>query len=91
MPDPERLLQPHDCLLLVDVQLDFCPDGSLPIPEGDQVVQALNPWIRAAQAKGLDIIFSRDFHPRKHPSFQEQGGPWPEHCLQDTPGGSFPP
>lgn len=91
MRDPVSFLQPRDCLLVVDVQVDFCPGGALPIPEGDQVVEALNPWIHAAESMGLPLIYSRDFHPRKHPSFQEQGGQWPAHCLQDTPGAAFHP
>jgi nicotinamidase/pyrazinamidase len=24
-------------------------------------------------------------------SFKRQGGPWPDHCLQDTPGAAFHP
>ncbi|MFP4213933.1 MAG: isochorismatase family protein [Desulfohalobiaceae bacterium] len=91
MPESQSFLQSKDCLLVVDVQNDFCPGGALPIPEGDQVVEALNPWIRSAQAQGLGTIFSRDFHPRMHPSFQDQGGPWPAHCLQDSPGAAFHP
>ncbi|MFQ5793270.1 MAG: isochorismatase family protein, partial [Acidobacteriota bacterium] len=33
----------------------------------------------------------RDWHPRRHPSFLEEGGRWPPHCLQDTPGAAFHP
>jgi nicotinamidase/pyrazinamidase len=91
MPDPESFFQPGDALLVVDVQVDFCPGGALPIPDGDQILASLNPWIRSAEAKDLHIVFSRDFHPRKHPSFQDQGGSWPVHCLQDTPGAAFHP
>ena len=37
------------------------------------------------------LVFSRDWHPRGHPSFTAEGGPWPEHCLQDTVGAAFHP
>jgi nicotinamidase/pyrazinamidase len=80
---------PHDALLIVDVQRDFCPGGALPVAEGDAVVAPLNALINQARAAGAVIVASRDWHPRGHPSFKEQGGPWPEHCVQSTPGASF--
>jgi hypothetical protein len=49
----EDLLQPGDALFLVDVQIDFCPGGALPIEEGDKVVPVLNRWIAAAVAKDM--------------------------------------
>lgn len=80
-----------DLLLMVDVQVDFCPGGALPIEKGDEVVGILNGWVKAAQAAGIPIYASRDWHPRSHLSFKEQGGPWPPHCVQDTPGADFHP
>jgi nicotinamidase/pyrazinamidase len=32
---------------------------------------------------------TRDWHPKGHCSFAEQGGPWPPHCIQDTEGAAF--
>jgi nicotinamidase/pyrazinamidase len=87
----EALLQPGDGLLLVDVQNDFCPGGALPISGGDGIIPLLNQWIAAATARGVPIYASRDWHPAGHISFQEQGGPWPVHCLQDTLGAMFHP
>jgi nicotinamidase/pyrazinamidase len=84
-------LQAGDGLLIVDVQNDFCPGGALPIPNGDRVVSVLNRWIAAAQARGLPVYASRDWHPLRHPSFQQEGGDWPPHCLQDSPGARFHP
>ena len=75
-------------LLIIDVQNDFCPGGSLPVPEGDQVVLILNQWI--AEFTGL-IVASRDWHPPDHISFRERGGDWPPHCIQNTPGAAFHP
>ncbi len=84
-------LGPGTALIVVDVQRDFCPGGALPVPEGDAVVPVLNRWITAAEEAGALLVFSRDWHPRGHPSFAAEGGPWPEHCLQDSPGAAFHP
>ncbi len=84
-------LEPGDALLLVDVQVDFCPGGALPIPEGHAVVPVLNRWIEAARSRHIPVYASRDWHPRGHPSFRAQGGPWPEHCVQDSEGAGFHP
>jgi nicotinamidase/pyrazinamidase len=84
-------LRAGDALLLVDVQNDFCPGGALPIPEGDRVVPVLNEWISAAASAGAPVYASRDWHPVGHPSFESEGGKWPVHCLQDTPGAAFHP
>ena len=73
------------------MQKDFCPGGTLPIEGGDQVVPVLNAWTRAAQKAGVPVYVSRDGHPQHHLSFQESGGPWPVHCLQDRDGAGFYP
>jgi nicotinamidase/pyrazinamidase len=88
---PIDSLQKGDGLLLVDVQNDFCPGGALPIEEGDKIIPILNRWIEAAQERGLLVYASRDWHPLQHMSFQEQGGTWPPHCIQDTDGVKFHP
>lgn len=80
-----------DALLVVDVQVDFCPDGKLAIDSGDRVVPVLNRWIAAARDKNLPVYASRCWHPAGHVSFTESGGEWPEHCVQDTPGAAFHP
>jgi len=91
MQQPSDLLRAGDALLVVDVQSDFCPGGALAVPEGDRVVPLLNDWVEAAAAKGVPVFASRDWHPEGHVSFEEKGGPWPPHCLQDTPGARFHP
>jgi nicotinamidase/pyrazinamidase len=91
MTKPLDMLQQGDALLIVDVQNDFCPGGALPIREGDRVVPVLNDWIDAAEKKGLPVYASRDFHPVRHMSFREQGGEWPPHCIEETPGAAFHP
>jgi len=91
MAEPLQSLQKGDALLIVDVQKDFCPGGALPIQEGDKVVPVLNRWIKAAREKGIPIYASRDWHPMQHMSFQDQGGKWPPHCVQDSDGATFHP
>ena len=76
-----------DALNVTDVQNDFCPGGKLGVPGGDEVVGVLNrimPLFR-------HVIATQDFHPAGHGSFLEQGGPWPEHCVQGTPGADLHP
>lgn len=85
------VFEPKDALILVDIQVDFCPGGKLPIEKGDEVVPVLNPIIEQAEKQDIYIFYSRDFHPRLHPSFKENGGPWPTHCVQDTEGAKFHP
>ncbi|MCA1797773.1 MAG: isochorismatase family protein [Geobacteraceae bacterium] len=84
-------LQSGDALLIVDVQLDFCPGGALAIAAGDEVVPVLNRWIELARHAEIPVYASRDWHPAGHPSFEAQGGPWPPHCLQDSDGARFHP
>ncbi|HET8610076.1 MAG TPA: isochorismatase family protein [Burkholderiales bacterium] len=80
-----------DALLLVDVQNDFLPGGALGVPDGDAVIAPLNGYLQAAARRQLLIFASRDWHPRNHCSFKPQGGPWPEHCVAETPGAQFSP
>ena len=79
-----------DALIVVDVQNDFLPGGSLAVPQGDEVIAVLNRYIAAFHARELPIFATRDWHPPDHCSFQQQGGPWPPHCIADTPGAAFP-
>lgn len=82
---------PGDALLVVDVQNDFLPGGSLAVPEGDTIIPILNEWVERASSAGIPVILTRDWHPPHHISFQEKGGPWPPHCIQETPGAAFAP
>jgi nicotinamidase/pyrazinamidase len=78
-------------LLLVDVQNDFCPGGTLPVPEGDRVIDPLNRAIAWSLAEGWPIFASRDWHPPHTSHFAGQGGNWPAHCVQQTSGADFHP
>lgn len=80
-----------DALVIVDVQNDFLPGGSLAVPRGDEVVPVVNAAIAEFHAGRLPIFATRDLHPADHCSFEAQGGPWPVHCVVGTPGGDFAP
>jgi nicotinamidase/pyrazinamidase len=80
-----------DALLLVDVQNDFLLGGSLAVPDANAVIPVLNAWLAVASKRSVPIYASRDWHPPGHASFREQGGDWPPHCVQDTPGAAFAP
>lgn len=84
-------LRDTDALIAVDVQRDFLPGGSLAVTEGDAVVPVLNRYIRRFVRADLLVIATRDWHPPGHCSFAAQGGPWPPHCIRDTPGAEFAP
>ncbi len=76
-----------DALVIVDVQNDFCPGGALAVPDGDAVVERVNDLARGASF----VVATRDWHPFDHGSFAAQGGPWPMHCVRDSPGAQLHP
>jgi nicotinamidase/pyrazinamidase len=83
-------LQAGDALILVDVQNDFLPGGSLPVPAGNEIVPVLNRYLTLFHLHGLPVFATRDWHPPDHCSFQLQGGPWPPHCIAASQGAAFP-
>jgi nicotinamidase/pyrazinamidase len=91
MADPRKILKEGDALLVVDVQRCFSPGGQLPVAGADEILPVLNRWIEAAVELRIPVYFSRDWHSQGHVSFQEQGGPWPAHCVQDTESAGFLP
>jgi nicotinamidase/pyrazinamidase len=88
-------------LLLVDVQSDFMPGGALAVPNGIQILPAINRLL----SRNFDLIVaSKDWHPKHHGSFAATHGKhpgdkiqlegleqilWPVHCLQGTEGADF--
>lgn len=81
-------LRRDDALLLVDVQADFV-EGSLAVPGAAEIVPVLNRYVALFHACALPVFATRDWHPREHASFSENGGPWPQHCIAGTPGAAF--
>ena len=76
-------------LIVVDVQNDFCPGGSLAVRSGDEVVAPLNQLIKEFLDGGEPVFKTRDWHPAMARHFAAYGGIWPVHCVQNTPGAEF--
>jgi nicotinamidase/pyrazinamidase len=89
------------CLIVVDVQNDFCAGGALAVPKGDEVV----PVINRLAARFDNVVLTQDWHPRGHASFASSHPGkkpfetidlaygrqvlWPDHCVQGTAGAAF--
>jgi nicotinamidase/pyrazinamidase len=90
-------------LIVVDVQVDFCPGGALAVSGGDEIVPVANRMI----AEATHVILTQDWHPAGHKSFaSEHPGRaafetvemaygaqtlWPDHCVQGSAGADFHP
>ncbi len=90
-------------LIVIDVQLDFCPGGALAVPDGDGIVTGINSLMQQADA----VVLTQDWHPAGHSSFASSHtgqapydlidmdyGPqvlWPDHCVQGSDGARFHP
>jgi nicotinamidase/pyrazinamidase len=75
-------------LIIIDAQNDFI-SGSLAC-EG--AISKMNDLAYYLETKGNDydtIIFTLDWHTKKHTSFVKNGGEWPEHCVQYSSGAAI--
>ncbi|MDF1571993.1 MAG: bifunctional nicotinamidase/pyrazinamidase [Bacteroidales bacterium] len=88
-------------LVIVDVQNDFIPGGSLEVPKGDRILPVIN---RIMPEFDL-VVATQDWHPQEHMSFasnhegkkefdkiQMDGMDqvlWPDHCVQNSAGAAF--
>jgi nicotinamidase/pyrazinamidase len=76
-------------LIVVDVQNDFCEDGSLAVSGGTAVARAISQHARTAAADYAHVVATRDHHVdpgghfAEHPDFLET---WPAHCVVGTGG-----
>jgi nicotinamidase/pyrazinamidase len=84
-PWGRRMMMACEALIIVDVQNDFCPGGALAVPNGDQVIGAIESWV-ATRSSDLIVVTTQDAHPPDHVSFHARGGPWPSHCVVGTWG-----
>jgi nicotinamidase/pyrazinamidase len=76
-------------LLIIDFQNDFTAGGALAVPDGDAIAGRVSELVASGD---FDLVVAtRDWHPADHASFKEQGGPWPPHCVQGTPGAELHP
>jgi len=90
-----------DILLIIDVQNDFCPGGSLAVKEGNNIIKNIN----SIQEKFKNVVLTQDWHPKNHSSFVTEYKDkevfssikmpygdqtiWPAHCVQGTYGAEF--
>jgi nicotinamidase/pyrazinamidase len=90
-----------DALIVVDVQNDFCPGGSLAVKNGNQIVSIINE----IQKHFNFIFYTQDWHPLDHSSFSTNNPGkkvfstidmfygkqviWPPHCVLNTEGAKF--
>lgn len=90
-------------LLIIDLQNDFTPGGSLPVAGGDTIIPFINHIIDNYDL----VVATQDWHPAHHQSFASQHtgkSPferidlhgleqvlWPDHCIQGTHGADFHP
>ena len=91
----------NDILLVIDVQNDFCPGGSLAVKEGNTIINNIN----LIQEKFNNVVLTQDWHPSNHSSFVTEYSDkevfssikmpygeqtiWPAHCIQGTKGAEF--
>ncbi|HUH77334.1 MAG TPA: bifunctional nicotinamidase/pyrazinamidase [Devosia sp.] len=94
-------ISPNDLLIVVDLQYDFLPGGSLAVSGGDAIV----PLINALAQRFTNVVLTQDWHPANHISFASQhpgkapydtieldyGSQvlWPDHCVWATHGGAI--
>jgi nicotinamidase/pyrazinamidase len=90
-----------DLFLVVDMQYDFLPGGSLAVAAGDEIIIPINRLGRRFD----NVVMTQDWHPSGHISFASSHtgakpfevialpyGPqvlWPDHCVWDTHGAQF--
>jgi nicotinamidase/pyrazinamidase len=89
-----------NCLIITDIQNDFCPGGALAITEGDKII----PLVNTLAEKFDKVVATQDWHPPGHVSFSAthkkkpydiitidgiQQVLWPEHCVQGSFGADF--
>ncbi len=90
-------------LLIIDVQNDFCPGGSLAVEEGDAVVNVINRMMPLFPR----VAATQDWHPPDHVSFASRHPGrkpldivdadgidqvlWPDHCVRGTRGAELHP
>ena len=70
-------------LIIVDCQNDFI-SGTMPVKGAKEALTGIKEFIGNNEID--KIIFTADWHISKHPSFKKNGGEWPSHCVQFTPG-----
>jgi nicotinamidase/pyrazinamidase len=90
-------------LIILDLQNDFTPGGSLAIDMGDSII----PLVNRLQEHFDLVVATQDWHPENHRSFASNNAGknpfdtieinghsdtlWPDHCVQGSIGAEFHP
>lgn len=77
-------------LIIVDCQNDFI-SGSLKVKGASKAVESIKDFIQEHKKEIDKIVFTVDWHPVNHVSFKQNGGSFPSHCVQFTPGACIEP
>lgn len=77
-------------LIIVDCQNDFIT-GSMSVKGAKKAVEEIKKFIKLKRKEISKIILTADWHPYTHMSFKRNGGQWPQHCVQFTPGACIEP
>lgn len=96
-------IQASDCLLIIDVQNDFCSAGSLAVPDAEAILPLINELVPQFDT----VVMTQDWHPAGHSSFASshpgkqafesitlpygEQTLWPDHCIQGSRGADFHP
>jgi nicotinamidase/pyrazinamidase len=86
-------------LVVVDVQRDFCPGGSLAVAGGDAVAARITEWVRSQRRHYAVLVATMDWHPAPGavPGFAHFASEpdyldtWPPHCVQGSAGAELHP
>jgi len=84
------MLSELKALIVVDLQKDFCPGGTLAVTDGNLVIPVVKKLVSIFREKEWPIFFTRDWHPEDHCSFLDNSGIWPPHCVANSEGAAFP-
>lgn len=79
-------------LIIVDVQNDFCPGGSLATERGAEVAAAISEHIQTRGPLYEVIVTTQDWHVDPGEHFSENPDyrtSWPVHCVAGTEGAAL--
>jgi nicotinamidase/pyrazinamidase len=75
-------LKPTDALLVIDMQNDFLPGGSLPVPDGNTILPGINSFASTHNLQPFTDTVQAPYGTQHL---------WPDHCIQGTPGAELHP
>lgn len=58
-----------NCLLIIDVQNDFCEGGNLAVKDSSEIIPVINNLIDKFNKSNDLIVATKDWHPADHKSF----------------------